>query len=132
MATEYKETLRQKGMLFTKEVKEVPAEKTLSVKKGLARKAVTEQVFDYGDAIADNAKMISLLMSTVKRIYEALPDDTKDNIADKEMIESMINIFDNTQTLADVQYAKEGDEMVKRIFNRQAQVGNIVKGIIKG
>ncbi len=127
--TEYKKTRIRKGMRVQTAYSPVLDTTPKTDKKTVARAKINEEVFDLQDAVADNAKMISLLMSTVKRIYEALPDDTKDNIQDKEMIESMIQVFDTTQTLADVQFEVEGDAMVQKIFERQGQIGSIVKQV---
>ena len=131
MRYEIKETVTTKdGLYYKKVMREIPVpSESGNIKKGLARKRIQEEVFDLPDSIADNAKMISLLMSVIKRIYEALPATTKNKIKDKEMIEEMIQVFNNTQTLADVQFAQEGDKMIKKIFDRQAKIGDIVKDI---
>jgi len=131
MKYDIKETVTTKdGLYYKKVIQETPVTSEYeNVKKGLARKQIQEDVFDLPDSVADNAKMISLLISVVKRIYEALPDDIKDNVADKDMIEGMIAVFDSIQTLADVQFAEEGDEMIQKIFTRQAKIGQIVKDV---
>jgi len=131
MRYEIKETVTTKdGLYYKKTIQEIPvASESENVKKGLARKRIQDEVFDLPDSIADNAKMISLMMSVIKRIYEALPTTTKNKIKDKEMIEEMIKVFDNIQTLADVQFAQEGDKMIKKIFDRQAKIGDIIKDV---
>jgi len=131
MKYEIKETVTTKdGLYYKKAIQEIPvASESENIKKGLARKRIQEEVFDLPDSIADNAKMISLLMSVVKRVYEALPATTKNKIKDKDMIEGVIKVFDNIQTLADVQFAQEGDVMIQKIFNRQSEIGKIVKDI---
>jgi len=125
----YKETFVNSSNKKMKKraVKEVPSEKVLDTRKGLSRMQIEEEVFDLADSVADNAKMISLLMSMVKRLYEVLPDDIKNNIQDNAMIESVIDEFDNTQTAADVKFAVEGDNLIKTIFERQAKIGEIIK-----
>ncbi len=131
MRYEIKETVTTKdGLYYKKAIQEIPVpSESGNIKKGLARKRIQEEVFDLPDSIADNAKMISLLMSVIKRIYEALPTTTKNKIKDKEMIEEMIKVFDNIQTLADVQFAQEGDVMIQKIFDRQAKIGDIIKDV---
>jgi len=131
MKTQIKEVVTSKdGILFSKAIEEVPAKTVYKdVKKGKARAEIQEQVFDLADSVADNAKMISLMMSVIKRIYNALPSTTKSKIEDKEMIESMITLFDNIQTAADVKFQAEGDKMIKRLFERQNKVGEVIKKV---
>jgi len=131
MKTQIKEVVTSKdGILFSKVIEEVPTKTVYKdVKKGKARAEIQEQVFDLADSVADNAKMISLMMSVIKRIYNALPSTTKSKIEDREMIESMIALFDSIQTAADVKFQAEGDKMIKRLFERQNKVGEVIKKI---
>ncbi len=118
------------GLHFKRVARETPAvDEYDNIKKAEIRKEIQERVFDIPDSVADNAKLISLFMSVVRRIYDALPDDVKDNIANKDMIDSMIQVFDDTQTLADVQFSQQGNELVQRIFKRQGDIANIVRGV---
>jgi len=107
---------------------QVKPDKELEFSKGKIRKQIEKEVFDIEDSVADNAKLIFLLMASVKRLYKALPDDIKDNIEDKEILDIMIDTFNKTQSIADIKYKKEGNNMITRIFDRQAKIGSIIEG----
>jgi len=93
------------------------------------RYAIQEGVFDDLDSIADNAKMVSLIMSMFYRLYEAMPQEVFDNLTveDKGAIEYAIGVFKATRTRADDLFDSEGTEFVDRMFVRQGQVGQILR-----
>ena len=122
------ELKRVKHGMRVHNVWQVKLDKELEFSKGKIRKQIEEEIFDIEDSVADNAKLIFLLMASVKRLYKALPDNIKDNIEDKEMLDTMIDTFDKTQSVADIKYKEEGNNMITRIFDRQAKLGSIVKG----
>ena len=127
----YEEVIIRKGGLISKGIKKVPDAETIPTrdKKIVARKEIEENVFDLEDSVADNAKMLSLLITVISRIYSALSDDTKDNLSDtdRDVIEYTFDKFANTETRADVQFAKEGPLMIDKLMSRQAEIGAIVK-----
>lgn len=99
-------------------------------KKAFQRKQIQDEVFDYHDSIADNAKWLSILTTFMSRIYDILPEEQKINLDpdEREMIETLFEVFGNTYTRADRQFSEEGTETVlRRILNRQGQIGNIIK-----
>jgi hypothetical protein len=119
------ETSQEKDGKFQKAVLEVFEKDTSS--KGIIRKTINEEVFDLNDSVADNAKMISLLLSMLKRLYAVNFDTASLSSTDKGTIDYVINKFDTIQTRADVQFAKEGSSMIDKIMDRQALVGSIIK-----
>jgi len=89
---------------------------------------IQEEVFDIEDSVADNAKMISLLMTTLSRVYGVLDESQKDAIpaADKSLMEAMFAKFETTQTNADNMVALEGLTGMERLLNRQGKIGQIL------
>lgn len=125
----YKQTTKINGALRSNAVTEVLDQEPKADKKSLSRLQIQEEVFDNSDSIADNAKMISLMMTLVSRIYNVLDDTQKDNLStdDRNLIEYTFNKFSNTNTRADVQFASEGITLIDKLLDRQASIGNIVK-----
>lgn len=125
----YKQTTKINGALRSNAVTEVLDQEPKADKKSLSRLQIQEEVFDNSDSIADNAKMISLMMTLVSRIYDVLDDTQKDNLStdDRNLIEYTFNKFSNTNTRADVQFASEGITLIDKLLDRQASIGNIVK-----
>ncbi len=86
-------TMIKKGALRSPAMIDKPENKILSLEKGFKRKKINEEIFDLEDSVADNAKMISLLMMVVSDIYGVLNEDQKQNIKNKEIIEEVIENF---------------------------------------
>ena len=98
-------------------------------KKARARKAINEQVFDNEDSIADNAKMISLMLTMMSRLYGAMSDETKAKLDsdDRALIEYTMSKFASTNTRADMQFASDGAvPTIDKLLDRQAKIGEIV------
>ncbi len=97
--------------------------------KTKARYQIQENVFDIKDSIADNAKMISLVLSVMKRMWETTPQAQKDLMSteDLALINSTFDLFASTTTHADNLFAGEGFALVERLMQRQQQVGDILK-----
>jgi len=100
-------------------------------KKSEARYLIENEVFDIRDSVADNAKMISLLVSFVERIWSIIPDDQKDNLSDedRQAIDYVTGKFKDTVTWADIQWQEEGIGFADKLLDRQAQVGYIIKKV---
>lgn len=99
--------------------------------KTKAREAIEREVFDDKDAIADNGKMISLMMTMMSRLYDVMDETNKSALdpADRALIEYTFEKFKLTDTRADVQFAEEGGiETVDKLLERQGRIGEIVKG----
>jgi uncharacterized protein YeeX (DUF496 family) len=122
----YKKTVIVEGALRTSAIKEIPTEHILDRKKGAKRKEINEEIFDIDDSVADNSKMISLLLSILNNIYSALPADAKANIQDKEVIESVLSEF-NSKANFSTKLSTEGAELAQKLFDRQEQISTIVK-----
>jgi len=124
-----KETTKKEGMWTRRAVEEVPDTKLKADIKSLQRLKIQDEVFDLHDSVADNGKMISLLMSLIIKMYSTYTDTQKNRLDDNDraMIESVFAEFAGVQTRADVQFAKEGIGMVTKILDRQAKIGAIVK-----
>jgi len=120
------------GGLHKKVVKENPS--TFRGPKAKARLLIQEQVFDIYDSIADNAKMISLILSLLWRIYEALPEESKVDLLpqDRYLIEYAFERFKNIQTRADVQFKREGVALIDKLLERQGKIGELVEKTIYG
>ena len=125
----YKIVNKQEGMLAKKAVRKTYDTEESTDKKAFIREAIQKEVFDEQDAIADNAKMISLLTTVMSRLYDILPAADKDNLAanDKAVIEQVFTKFKTTETRADVQFAIEGPTLIDKLLNRQGAIGNIIK-----
>ena len=100
-------------------------------KKSEARYLIENEVFDIRDSVADNAKMISLLVSFVERIWSIIPNDQKDNLSDedRQAIDYVTDKFKDTLTWADIQWQKEGIGFADKLLERQSQVGSIIKKV---
>ena len=122
--------MKIRGALRTPAVTEVPDTELKVDKKSKHRLAIQEQVFDNADSIADNAKIASLLLTVISRIYDIIPSSQKDNLDqnDRDMIEYTFNKFANTNTRADIQFATEGLALVDRLLDRQAAICAITGG----
>jgi len=126
----YKEVKIINGALVSTGLKKVPDTEVRRDKKVFARKKIEEEVFDIEDSVADNAKMISLLMSFVSRLYSIIPDEQKANldVADKDLIEYTINKFAGTTTLSDYNLSTKGTEVVDNLMLNQEKIKKIVVG----
>ena len=128
----YKEVGIRKGGLFSKGLLKVPdIEEPSRDNKLRIRKNIEEEVFDIEDSVADNAKMISLLLSMVMRIYEVLPEDSLNSLSpqDKAIIEGTLGKFKVTETSADLKVKSEGMPFIYNILDRQAAVSKIIKEV---
>ena len=123
----YETIMKREGMLAQKAIKKTYKEEVRTDKKAFIRKEIADQVFDDQDAIADNAKMISLLITVVSRLYDVMDDSSKAllDANDKAMIEYTFNKFKTVNTRADVQFATEGIALVDRLMDRQGTIGTI-------
>ena len=120
----------KRGALLSKGVQEVQDSEIKRSKKDLSRLDIQDTVFDNADSIADNAKMISLLLTTISRMYDIMEDTQKDKLStdDRNMIEYTFSKFASTNTRADIQFATEGVTFIDKLLNRQAQIGAIIGG----
>ena len=125
----YKIVNKQEGMLAKKAVRKTYDTEESTDKKAFIREAIQKEVFDEQDAIADNAKMISLLTTVMSRMYDIIPAADKDNLDpnDRAVIEQVFTKFKTTETRADVQFAIEGPTLIDKLLNRQGTIGNIIK-----
>ena len=124
----YETIMKQEGMLTKKAIKKTYKEEVRSDKKAFIRKEIADQVFDDQDAIADNAKMISLLITVISRLYDVMDAPSKALLDpnDKAMIEYVFSKFKTVNTRADVQFATEGIALVDRLMDRQGTIGTII------
>lgn len=125
-----RETIKEvRKNLFKKAYKEELNEPDSSL-KAKQRYKIEKQVFDTQDSVADNAKMISLMITLLSRFYDSFTDTQKNRIPqeDKALIEYLFSKFAETNTRADVQFSQEGGQtMVDKLLDRQAKIGEIVK-----
>ena len=121
-------TTKLKGAMLKPAVKEVNSPDKTDT-KSLKRLQIQNEVFDNSDAIADNAKMISLLLSTISKMYNTFTDTQKNKLSpeDKTLIEYTFDKFSTANTRADNQLQKEGTELVDKLIQRQETIGNILK-----
>ena len=99
--------------------------------KMLARLAIESNVFDIHDAVADNAKWLSIITTLITLLYETMPEEQKANLEpeDRELIESTFVAFAASRTRADVQIETEGAGVViQKLIERQRKVGEILEG----
>ena len=124
-----KKTLQtQNGILYQTTIEEVPMVPSTS-KKIMKRQEIQDEVFDLEDSVADNSKMISLMLTVMDRMYNTFTETQKAKMTaeDRGMIEYMFSKFKVTETRADVQFKSEGLELVDRLLDRQATIGDILK-----
>jgi len=110
----YVKTNTTKGMLVTPAIKKVLDSTPKTDKKSFQRERISNEVFDLEDSVADNAKMISLLISMISRLYPLI-NTTALAVNDKALIDAVMAEFATTNTRADA-----------RVLARQAAVGAIV------
>lgn len=128
--TESQIKLKDKMLVTNKtEVKAVFDDKPKSDEKSIKRARINEEVFSIEDSVADNAKMISLLITLCDRLYNTFDDDQKNKLSDddRDLIEYVFSSFKECDTRADIQLAKDGTDMIDNIFNSQSKVGEILK-----
>ncbi len=125
----YVNDMKINGALRTPIMKEIPSVKELAIKKGTVRKLIEDKVFDINDSVADNAKLISLLISVVSRIWSMQSEEQRGSLPQEEqdMINYFAAAFQNTQTRADVQFANEGVGLIDRLLTKQSDIGKIIK-----
>ena len=118
----------KKGALHKVGVQETLNKEIKTEKKYLNRKKIQDEVFDDSDSIADNAKMISLLLTVISRMYDIMPTEQKDLLKadDKAMIEYAFNKFHTTNTRADTLYAQEGNSLIDTLMKRQSDINLII------
>ena len=100
----------------------------VGVKKGKIRKDISK-ISDRDDLIADLFKLNFLTISALKYVYNALPDDIKDDIPKKakELLDSSFKKYEETKTIMDL-YIENGDmAFIDRILERQKEITDIVK-----
>ncbi len=121
-------TVQISDFLFERGVVEVVDKTPKKDKKSLNRLDIQENVFDNPDAIADNSKMISLIMSMLMRMWAVMPDEQKELMSeqDKAMLDQTFAMFDDTITSADVAFSEEGMELVNRLLTRQGDIASIL------
>lgn len=127
----YEKVYKREGLRVRAYYKE-KVDETLKIdKKSQARYLIENEVFDIRDSVADNAKMISLLVSFIERIWSITPDDQKDNLSDedRQAIEYVIGKFKETITWADIQWQQEGIGFADRLLERQGKIGEIIKKV---
>ena len=97
--------------------------------KAYIRYEIEKEIFDLPDSVADNSKMISLIISLIDRIYKVLPDEQKEMIPenDRVIIDMVLDTFKATTTVADEQLQTEGPDMIIKMLDRQARIAKIVK-----
>jgi len=127
----YEKVYKREGLRVRAYYKEKVDEALKTDKKAQARYLIENEVFDIRDSVADNAKMISLLVSFIERIWSITPDDQKDNLSDedREAIEYVIGKFKETITWADIQWQQEGIGFADRLLERQGKIGEIIKKV---
>jgi len=125
----YIESMKIDGALRTPSMKQIPVENEIPRSKGKNREAVETQVFDLADSVADNAKMISMLMSIVMRMWDVMPQDERDDMdpADVTMINDTFALCRVTNTRADEQFAEEGFALIEKLLGRQAKIAEVVE-----
>ena len=127
----YIKTTKQNGMVIDPAIKNIVDSEPKTDKKSKLRYEIQEEVFDLSDSVADNAKLISLMFAMSVAMYNALSDDTKNNIPDdvKAKIEYAITKFGSIETWGQIQLNTEGNEAIDKLLDRQAKIGDIIKGL---
>ncbi len=124
-----KKIIKKVGMLHSVIYKNTIDDTDKKDTKTKIRYEIENEVFDELDSIADNAKMISLLMSTISRMYEIMDDVNKDKLTPESryVIEHTFAKFKTTDTRADVMVEKEGVTSIDKLLDRQGNIGTIIK-----
>lgn len=126
----FKEKTINKNGVYKKVLAEIPSEMPMS-KKMEMRKRINEEVFDLHDSVADLSKWLSYVTSMLRRIWEIVPEEQKQNLSeiDRQFIEGSMLKFQHTITIGDVKMMEEGFAVVDRVLTRQNEVGAIVKEV---
>jgi len=108
-----------------KKIKYVDDNSTLP--KGKLRKEIQDIRGDLYDIVADSLKWNSILTDLVRRIWDVIPVEQKDtlDVADKEMIDTFLEAFSNTDTRMDTQMQKEGIGAITKLLEREKLVGEL-------
>ena len=122
----YENKMIKRRGLATKHVVNLPDTTPKRDAKSFIRSEIESSVFDLEDSVADNAKMISLLLTMVDRLWSvvdtaSLPD------ADIQLIEYSLGKFKATTTTADLAISKDPIGTIDTILNRQGAIADIVK-----
>ena len=121
----YKESTKQYGPLIKRVYKQENSELT-NLKKGKVRQQINDSIFDPEDSIADNSKLIALVMMILVKLYNVGFDINQLSQEDRNMIDSWANLFANTTTRFSIQFDEEGEELFTKLFNRQQQIANYI------
>lgn len=99
--------------------------------KLLQRFHIESEVRDTEDSIADLAKWLSLVTSTLKEMYILISDVDKAKIAPEKraIIEYSLGKFDTTYTRGDVSLATEGTYSIDKILKRESDISKIISDI---
>lgn len=98
-------------------------------KKAKQRALIDERVFDIHDSIADNAKWAAILTTAISIMYQAMDADTKGRMdpRQKGLMDVLVASYSTVQTRFEVQYEKEGLELIFKMIQRQKEIADIIK-----
>ncbi len=120
MSSDYKDKLIQNGARIRKGIEVVLPEPSLD-KKLKIRKQFKAEIGDSDDLLADVSKMVSLLTSTMGRIYSTLSATQKSKIpqAERDLIEYLFVQKSLTTTTGDIDFAKDPYGTIDKLLNRE-------------
>lgn len=119
--------LSNNGVLRTPAVREILSDDKTDIKSKI-RIRVEREVGDKEDHIADNAKMISLLLSVISILWNGKENATEEQL---EFVEYGLDKFKDTLTLADIKFASDGTKEIDKLLDRQGKIGFIVRKELK-
>ncbi len=117
----------RKGVRLQKKVIEQPPQ-PLSIKKGLARGKIDEEVGDLYDLVADLSDTLALLLKSHNALYEAL-DTSSLPVEDKDLADKLVAKFNSITTSAELDYAKDPEGTIDTLMESQGKIGKIMKDI---
>lgn len=97
-------------------------------KKGKIRREICDKVGDRDSLIADNAKMLSLLICAVGRLYDVIPENITSNLSsqDKMLLEYVFSKKSQTPSSVDISFSKDPTGTIDKLFGRQADIYKII------
>jgi len=100
----------------------------VNIKKGKIRKDISK-ISDRDDLIADLFKLNFLTISALKYVYNALPDDIKDDIPDKakELLDSSFKKYEETKTIMDLYIENRDMSFIDRVLEKQENITKIIE-----
>lgn len=128
--TKYVKQAKEENGIFKEYYKEDLCEEGDNI-KFKERAVIDKEVFDIHDSVADNAKWAAILTTAISIIYNSLDEETKKRMDPRQrgLMDLLVSSYASTTTRFEVQYEKEGIDLIFKMISRQHKIGSIIKDI---